>query len=67
MEKFKVEIQEFLSRIVEVEANSSDEAIFKVRELYRNEEIVLDYSDYVTTEIVVFPKQQLNRNSRQSC
>lgn len=51
METFKIEIQEFLSRIIEVEAESSDEAISKVREMYRNEEIVLDSNDYVTTEI----------------
>ncbi len=51
MEIFKIEIQEFLSRIVEVEANSSDEADSKVREMYRKEEVVLDYDDYVCTEI----------------
>ncbi|HOT13627.1 MAG TPA: DpnD/PcfM family protein [Bacteroidales bacterium] len=51
METFKIEIQEFLSRIIEVEANSKDEAIAKVRELYSLEEIILDSEDYVTTEI----------------
>lgn len=54
METFKIEIQEFLSRIIEVEAESIDEAISKVREMYRNEEIVLDSSDYVSTEIQTF-------------
>lgn len=51
METFKIEIHEFLSRIIEVEANSKDEAIAKVRELYSLEEIILDSEDYVTTEI----------------
>lgn len=54
MKTFTIEIQEFLSRIVDVEANSEEEAISIVRTLYRNEEIVLDASDYVTTEIEVF-------------
>lgn len=51
METFKIEVQEFLSRIIDVEAKSKDEAIAKVRELYNNEEIILDSDDYVTTEI----------------
>jgi hypothetical protein len=54
METFKIEIQEFLSRIIEVEAETKDEAISKVRELYRMEEIVLDSDDYVTTEIEIY-------------
>jgi len=54
METFKIEIQEFLSRIIEVEAETKDEAISKVRELYRKEEIVLDSDDYVTTEIEIY-------------
>lgn len=55
MKTFKIEIQEFLSKIVEIEAKDVSEAISKVRELYRNEKIVLDYSNYVTTEINEFP------------
>ena len=33
METFKIEIQEFLSRIIEVEAENIDEAISKTKEL----------------------------------
>lgn len=51
METFKIEIQEFLSRIIEVEAENIDEAVSKAKEMYQNEEIVLDNEDYVTTEI----------------
>jgi translation initiation factor IF-1 len=51
METFKIEIQEFLSRIIEIEANSNEEAIAKIKEMYRKEEIVLGSEDYVTTEI----------------
>lgn len=51
METFKIEVQEFLSKIVEVKALNVEEAISKVKELYHKEEIVLDSGDYVTTEI----------------
>lgn len=51
MEQYKVEIIETLSRVVEVNANSSDEAIDIVRQLYEERKIVLDSSDYLETEI----------------
>lgn len=51
METFKVEIQELLSRIIEVEAENVDEAISKIKETYKNAEIVLDSGDFVTSEI----------------
>lgn len=51
METFKIEIQEFLSKIIEIEASNAEEAILKVKELYQSEEIILDSEDYVTTEI----------------
>lgn len=54
METFKVEIQEFLSRIVEIEANSIDEALDKVNQSYRNQEIVLDSNDFFLTELKLF-------------
>jgi hypothetical protein len=56
MRTFTIEIQEFLSKIVEVEADNLDEAINKVKELYKNEEIVLDWQDYVTTEITEYER-----------
>ena len=34
METFKIEIQEFLSRIVEIEAENIDDAVLKVKEMY---------------------------------
>lgn len=58
METFKIEIQEFLSEIVEVEASNVEEAVSKVKEMYRNEEIVLTDNNYVTTEIEEFPKTE---------
>jgi len=51
MHTFKIEVQEFLARTVEIEADSIAEAISQVKEMYRKEEIVLDADDYVRTEI----------------
>lgn len=51
MEKFKIEIQETLSRIVEVEAENVDEAILKTNEMYKDEKIVLSENDFVATKI----------------
>jgi DpnD/PcfM-like protein len=47
METFKIEVQEFLSRVVEVEAKSINEAISKINAQYEKTEIVLDYNDFV--------------------
>jgi hypothetical protein len=57
METFKIEIQEFLSRIIEIEAENIDEAISTVKQMYQNEEIVLDSGDFVSTEIEKFSER----------
>jgi len=53
MTKYRIEITETLSHTVEMEADSEADAIDKVRQMYRNCEIILDASDYVETEISV--------------
>ena len=54
MEKeFKVEIKEILSRIVTIKANTEEEAYQKVKQLYKNEEIVLDDNDFLDVEFTV--------------
>lgn len=45
----KVCITETLQRIVDIDADTKEEAIEKVKKAYRDEEIVLDYNDYVET------------------
>ena len=50
---YQVEIEETLSRIIDVEAVSVEEAIDIVEEQYRNEEIVLDCNDYADYNINV--------------
>ena len=53
MKKYSIEVLEVLSRIVEVKASSSEDAIERVRKRYRKCEIVLDDSDYKVTEFSV--------------
>ena len=54
MKKYDVEITETLSRVLEIEAENENDAISKVKEMYRKEKIVLDYNDYIDTEIDIF-------------
>lgn len=49
--KFKIEIKETLSRIIEVEAETPDQAIEDVQVMYQKQEIVIDHDDYVGTDI----------------
>ena len=53
MKKYCIEVTEVLSHIVEIMANDEDEAIRIVKAMYRNCDIVLDASDYVSTKISV--------------
>ena len=53
MKKYSIEVLEVLSRIVEVETVDEDDAIERVRQMYRKCEIVLNDSDYKVTEISV--------------
>jgi hypothetical protein len=51
---YKVEIKEYLSRIVEVEASSEDEAENIVIAKWHDEEIVLDVDDFVDCDINIY-------------
>ena len=51
MKKYRIEVKEVLSRVIEVEANDEDEGLDKVYEMYDNEKIVLDWHDLVEHEI----------------
>lgn len=52
METFKIELKETLSRVIEIEASSEDEALSKIQDLYKKEEIVLDADDYMESEFL---------------
>lgn len=49
MSKYAIRIEETLSRDIIVDADNIKDAIDKVRDMYRNEEIVLDANDHVDT------------------
>ena len=53
MKTYAVVITETLQRTVYIDAKSAEEAKDVAEERYRNEDIVLDWSDYQDTEIEV--------------
>jgi hypothetical protein len=54
MAKYKVRIVEYLSKIVEVDASNEEMARRIVKDRYFDEEIVLDYGDFVYAEIELY-------------
>jgi len=54
MKNYNIEVTEVLSRVVSIKAKNEDEAYFKIKKMYQNEEIVLDASDYIDTEFKEF-------------
>ena len=54
MEKYEVEITEYLQRTIEVEAESPSDAVDIVEEDYDNCNIVLDYSDFTGKDIEIY-------------
>ena len=51
--KYKVEITEYLQRIIEVDAKDENEAYLKVKQMYDDEEIILSADDFIEKEIKV--------------
>ncbi len=45
MKKYNIEIEELLQRVIEIEAETKEKALIIAREMYRNEEIILDSED----------------------
>ena len=50
--KYNIMVREVLEREVEVTADTDADAVMQVEDQYHDEEIVLDYSDLVSTDIV---------------
>lgn len=46
MPKFNIQLKEILRRVVEIEAETLEEAIDIAKDMYQNEEIVLDADDF---------------------
>ncbi|WP_416328109.1 DpnD/PcfM family protein [[Clostridium] innocuum] len=59
MKKYLVKITETLQKQITITANSREEAEQKVKEKYRNEEIVLDENDYVDTVFTVLKEKRM--------
>ena len=55
--KFTVEVTETLQRQVEIEAENEQEALQKVKDLYRDEEIVLTWEDFVENDFQIIRKE----------
>jgi len=53
METFKIEVKETLSRLVEINANTIDEAFLIIRKQYQKEIFVLDNNDIVSTDFLI--------------
>ena len=62
MKKFKVEIIELLSKVVEIEATDEEKAYLKAKEMYNREEIVLDSSDF---QHVTFKTDSTHNNNEE--
>lgn len=50
MKKFKIEIKETLVKVIEINAENSEQAIETVKKMYKKEELILDDSNYIETE-----------------
>ena len=62
MKKYKVEVVEKLSRVVEVEAEDYQTALEIVSTKYADSEIVLDYNDLETTDYHEYPSPKIKDN-----
>ena len=60
MKTFYISVTETLKRIVEVHANDADEAYEKVKEAWNNDEIELDWQDFVDREFTDETEETIN-------
>ena len=49
MKKYNIEVEEIFQKVYEINANTLEEAKDKAVEMYRNEEIIVDYNDLKET------------------
>ena len=65
MKKFKIEVQETLCKVVEVEEETISDAIIKIKEQYYKTEIVLNYKDFIGVEFINIDSQNKDDEKRQ--
>lgn len=54
---YKVEITETLQRTIRIKANSEDEAYHKVKQMHRDELIILNDDDFIEVEFEVLENE----------
>ena len=62
---FKIEIEEVLQDVYEIEASSIDEAIDIAEERYRNSEYVLDYNSLKETNFREYKTEVRNKEREE--
>lgn len=65
MKKYNINVRETLEKVVEVEAETSNLAIEKVQDMYDNEEVVLDFMDYIGVEITDMDREEENERKHE--
>ena len=53
MNTYKIKIVETLEKVIEVLANSQEEAISAVEYDYKNEKHILDYNNHKSTDFII--------------
>jgi hypothetical protein len=53
VKKYRVEVTETLTHIVEIPADDEDSACQIVKEMYRNEDFILDYANFSSVDFTV--------------
>jgi hypothetical protein len=61
--KIDIRITEILSKVITIDSSSVEEAIVKAKEMYKDEKIVLDSSDFDGN--VIIEKKEDNFNSKK--
>lgn len=52
MDTFKINIQEVLSRTIDVQAQNIEDAVSKANQMYHSAQVVLDYNDLSKRKII---------------
>ena len=62
---YKVEIEETLQKVVEVQADSLEDAFDIVQNKYNSQEYVLDYNDYKGTEFREYKDEVIKQKNKK--
>lgn len=60
-QKYQIEVEEILQKVVEIEADSLDEAVDKARQQYSDEEIILYAECLVETNFFEYKDEVLGK------